>query len=308
MNEEIQPEIIATSSEIIFQQDKAMIDTQISTAKAYPRNMMQAQNNAISIVTNDMETAKACIYALPRGGKTISGPSVHMAKIIAQFWGNMRAETKVIEIGQTQITSQAVCFDLENNLAIKVEVKRSIMSKKGRFNDDMITVTGNAANAIALRNAIYAVVPKNVVDKVFNAAKSKITGDISDEQKLIAKRTQVINLLKDTYNVTEEEILASIGKASVNHINADDILNLIGFGQSIKDGDSTVDEIFRPTNAKNGTTREEEEVKRLNEWIDTAKDLTKLKEANGPVYKTGNTELIAKFEAKLKELGGELQA
>lgn len=308
MNEEMQPQIITSPSEVIVQQDRAMIDSQVATAKQYPRNMMQAQNNAIAIVTNDLETAKTCIYALPRGGKTISGPSVHMAKIIAQFWGNMRAETKVIDIGQSQITSQAVCFDLENNLAIKVEVKRSIMSKKGRFNDDMITVTGNAANAIALRNAIYAVVPKSIVDKVFNAAKAKITGDISDEQKLIAKRTQVVDLLKDTYKVTEEEILASIGKASINHINGDDILNLIGFGQSIKDGDSTIDEVFRPTKAKNGKTKEEEEVERLNGWIDTSTTLEKLKEANGPIYKTGNTELIAKFEAKVKEMGGEIKA
>ena len=125
------------STDIVYQQDKAQIDMQISTAKAYPRNITRSVENAIAIVTMDKQTASTCSYSLPRGGKTISGPSVHLAKILAQSWGNLRVEAKVVSIDRTQITSQAVAFDLENNLAIKVEVKRSIMSRKGRFNEDM---------------------------------------------------------------------------------------------------------------------------------------------------------------------------
>ena len=136
---------------VIYSQDKAAIDTQIATAKVYPRNVQRAISNSVAIVTLDSETASTCTYSLPRGGKPITGPTVHLAKILAQNWGNLRVEAKVVSIEKTQITSQAVAFDLENNLAIKVEVKRSIVGKNGRFNDDMITVTGNASNAIALQ-------------------------------------------------------------------------------------------------------------------------------------------------------------
>jgi hypothetical protein len=237
--------VIPVSADVIFQQDRALIDTQVATAKQYPRNMSRATENAIFIVTLDKETAATCTYSVPRGGKAITGPSVHMAKILAQQWGNMRVEAKVVNIDEKQITSQAICFDLETNLAIKVEVKRSIIGNRGRFNDDMITVTGNAANSIAMRNAILAVIPRSVVDKVYKAAQSTIIGDISDETKLIARRKQLVDQLKDTYNVTEVEILGAVGKAAVTHLTAEDLVTLIGVGTAIKDGDTDVDRAFR---------------------------------------------------------------
>lgn len=248
-------EIEQVSPEVIYQQDKAQIDVQISTAKAYPRNIKRAVDNAVALVSMNQETAQSCGYALPRGGKSISGPSVHLAKILAQHWGNMRVEAKVVSIDNRQITSQAVAFDLENNLAIKVEVKRSIMTKTGKMSDDMITVTGNAANSIALRNAVFSVIPKGVVDEVYNASKRTITGDLSDKQALLKKRKAVFDTFKDDYGVTEKEILEVIGKASITNITADDLVIIIGYGQAIRDGDSTVEQTFRnKTNAK--TTKE----------------------------------------------------
>jgi hypothetical protein len=232
---------------VIYNQDKAVIDTQISTAKAYPRNLKKAVENAIFVVTMDAETASTCTYSLPRAGKVITGPTVHLAKILAQQWGNLRVEAKVVSIEQKQITSQAIAFDLENNLAIKVEVKRSIMTKTGRMNEDMITVTGNAANAIAMRNAILSVIPRAVVDKIYNEARHKITGDLSDETKLIAKRKKVFDGFINTYGLTEKEVLSAIGKAAVEHVGQDEIVVLIGIAQAIKDGDTTVDQAFRPT-------------------------------------------------------------
>lgn len=231
---------------VIYNQDKATIDVQISTAKAYPRNVKRSVENSIAIVTIDSETAATCTYSLPRGGKPITGPTVHLAKILAQNWGNLRCEAKVVEIGSKQITSQAIAFDLENNLAIKVEVKRSILDKTGkRFSEDMVTVTGNAANAIALRNAILSVIPKAIVDKVYNEAKHTITGDLSDKTKLIAKRKKVMDGFIETYSLTEKDVLSAIGKAAVEHITQDDLVVLIGIGQAIKDGDTTVAEAFK---------------------------------------------------------------
>lgn len=254
--------------EIIYQQDRAAIDVQISTAKAYPRNISRAIANAIAIVTMDKETAATCTYSVPRAGKAITGPSVHLAKILAQVWGNLRVEAKVVMIDGNQVTSEAVCFDLENNLAIKTQVKRSIVGKTGRFSDDMITVTGNAANSIALRNAVLSVVPRSVVDKVYNSAKHTITGDISDETKLIAKRKQVVDALKDTYNLKEEEIYSAVGKQAISHLTSDDLVVLIGIGTAIKDGDTTVDQAFRAKNTNTETISIEALQSLLEEKLD----------------------------------------
>ncbi len=266
---------ITESSDVqtIYQQDKAMVDVQITTAKAYPRNIKRACENAIAIVTMDTATASTCTYSVPRGGKAITGPSVHLAKILAQVWGNMRCEAKVISHDGKHVTSQAIAFDLENNLAIKVEVKRSIMTKAGRMNDDMIVVTGNAANSIALRNAILSVIPRAVVDRIYEEAKKTITGDISDGTKLLKRRKQVFDGLKDTYSISEQEILSSVGKAAIDHITGDDLVVIIGVAQAIKDGDTTVDAAFKSGKKTEPKPKEETEDDRIKKMLGDCKTI-----------------------------------
>jgi len=257
-------EIQQVNTEVLYQQDKAQVDIQISTAKQFPRNITRAVQNSVALVTMDQKTAATCTYSVPRGGKAITGPSVHLAKIIAQNWGNLRIESRVIDIDSKHVTSQGICWDLENNIAIKTEVKRSITTRSGRMNDDMITVTGNAGNSIALRNAIFAVIPRSVVDKVYGEACMMITGDVSDETKLIKRRKQVFDAMKDLFTVTEAEILSVVGKASINHITSDDLVVLIGVGQAIKDGDTTVDMAFKRNVAVN-VDQKKKDLKAANE-------------------------------------------
>lgn len=227
--------------------ERANVDSQVATAKQYPRNIRRSIDNSIVMATMDNETAQSCGYALPRGGKPITGPSVHLAKIIVSNWGNMRTEAKVVQITDKQIISRGTAWDLETNVASAFEVRRSIVDKKGnRFSDDMITVTGNAANSIAYRNAVFSVVPKAVIDKVYKAAQKCITGDLSDNEKLLKRRTDAINYFNDEWGITEEEVVKLCGKQTVNQIKADEIALLLGMVQSLKDGDTTVDELMKP--------------------------------------------------------------
>lgn len=227
--------------------ERANVDSQVATAKQYPRSIKRCVDNSIVMATMDAETAQSCGYALPRGGKPITGPSVHLAKIIVSNWGNMRTEAKVVQITDKQIISRGTCWDLEANVASAFEVRRSIVGKNGqRFSDDMITVTGNAANSIAYRNAVFAVVPKAVVEKVYKAAQKLITGDLSDEEKLIKRRKGAIDFLNDEYGITEEETIKLCGKQTINQIKANEISLLLGIVQSLKDGDTTVEELMKP--------------------------------------------------------------
>ena len=225
--------------------ERANVDVQVSTAKMYPRDLTRVKNNSMALVTMDRETAQSCSYALPRGGKPITGPSVHLARILAQQFGNLRAEAKVVEITDKHVVSRATAWDLESNYAVAFEVRRSITGKHGRYSDDMITVTGNAANAIAYRNAVLAIIPKGVSDAAYKAAQQLITGDLSDETKLIARRKKAIDFFKDEYSITEKEVVKMLGKQTVNQIKADEIAILLSTGQALKDGDTTVEELMK---------------------------------------------------------------
>lgn len=227
--------------------ERANVDSQVATAKQYPRNVTRSINNSIAMATMDENTAQSCGYALPRGNKPITGPSVHLAKLIVSNWGNMRTEAKVVQITDKQVVSRGTCWDLENNVASAFEVRRSIVGSSGkRYSDDMITVTGNAANAIAYRNAVFSVIPKAVIDKVYQAAQHCITGDLSDNDKLIATRKKCIDYFKDEYGITEEEVIMICGKQTVNQIKAEQIVLLRGIIQSLRDGDTTVEELMKP--------------------------------------------------------------
>ena len=186
------------SSEAVMAQEKAAIDIQISTARAYPRNLSEFLQKVETYAGLDTETAEDCFYALKRGRgdeqKVIDGLSVRFAEIIASCWGNLRVQTRIIGIDEKMITAQGVCHDLESNVAISAEVKRRITDKEGRrFSDDMIVVTGNAASAIAFRNAVLKVVPKAVTKNIVEKVKQISLGKEMDVE---TARTNAIEYFK----------------------------------------------------------------------------------------------------------------
>jgi len=237
--------------------EKANVDVQVSTAKMYPRNISRIRTNSIALVTMDKETAQSCSYALPRGGKPITGPSVHLARILAQQYGNMRAEARVVEITDKQIVSRATAWDLESNYAVAFEVRRSIVGRNGRYNDDMITVTGNAANAIAYRNAVLAIIPKGIMEAAYKAAQDLITGDLSDDTKLVARRKKALDFFNDEYAITEAEVLKMLGKQTIQQIKAEQIALMLSTQQALKDGDTTVDELMKDIRTNHEPTIQE---------------------------------------------------
>lgn len=223
------------------------LDTQIATAKAYPRNVADFMDQAIALVTRNQEIAESCIYCLTRKGKDgkneIKGPSVRLAEIAASCWGNIHAASRLIENDGKFITAQAVCWDLEKNVKISSDVKRRITTSEGfTYSDDMQVVTGNAACAIALRNAILKVVPKAFVDEIYEAAVKAAVGD----QKTFESRRQEIFARLNKMGIENQRIFDFFKKKSIAEFDRDDVIDLIGVGTSIKEGRLSIDKAFMP--------------------------------------------------------------
>lgn len=277
----------------------AQYESQVDIAKRYPRDLTRAINNSIAIVTMDKETAETCNYSLPRAGKKISGASVHLARIIVQQYGNLRVESRVTNSDRTQVYAESVCFDLETNVAVKSTTSKGIIYKHGgRYNEDMIVVTGKAAAAIAFRNAVFSVIPKSVIDKVYKAAMREITGDLSTEEKLIKRRKVAIDKFKSEYDVTEDEILKYLGLNTINQIKQDEIVTMLGMFNAIKDGEMTVDGMF------DRKKKSEDKPITSKEFDKLIKDLKNynisLKAANQKFKSSG---LSDDQKAKIKEVG-----
>jgi len=237
-------EIVKVEQMDIVKSDN-VFNSQVDIAKRHPRNIMRILDNAIATVSRNEKVASSCGYTLPRGGKQIRGASVHLARIIAQFYGNLRVQVVAGDIAAATVNAKAIAFDLESNYAVEAEVTRKITDKMGkRYNEDMINTTMQAAMAIAERNAITKVIPQAIVDEVYDAAMKKLTGDLSDEQKLIAKRKETIDYFLKMYSANETDVLTYLGKQTTAQITPDDIVTLRGIVQSLKDGDATAEIVF----------------------------------------------------------------
>lgn len=250
-------EVIQQNSDALSLITKAEIDMQISTAKAFPRSIKSFLDRAMSIATISESVAESCGYALSRGGKTIQGPSVRLAEIVASSYGNIRYGARVIHNDGKKITAQGICHDLESNTSTTIEVSRSILQhewKNGEktgnmitMNEDMQVITGNAACAIALRNAIFKVIPSALVDNIYEETKKLVAGTI---QTLPAKRDKAISVLRDM-GVKEEQICNVLEIKRIEDIDLEKLSILRGMVSAIKNGESTVKELFDPEPMEN---------------------------------------------------------
>lgn len=219
---------------------RSEVAMQLDSAHRWPRSPTKCLKDATSLATMSVEIAESCMYSVPRGGKMITGPSVRLAEMMASSWGNLHVGARVIEATATEVVAQSVCWDLEKNVRVTVEAQRSIVGKKGRFDDDMIRVTGMAAISIALRNAVFRVIPRAYVDAVYEIAKQCAVGDL---QTLVARRDGAFARYAKL-GVTPERMLARLGIAGVDDFTLMHLETLVGMYTSIKSGELSLDDAF----------------------------------------------------------------
>lgn len=223
--------------------NRSEIDIQVATAHRYPRKTSEFKARALALATLDEETAASMFYAVPRAGETIQGPSVRLAEIVGSCWGNLRYGARIVEEGQEFITAQGMCHDLETNNAASVEIRRRIVNRHGkRYNPDMIQVTGNAAISIALRQAIFKIVPFAFVKPIYEAAIQTAIG----KAETLGGRRRIAFEWFGKLGVTEERVLLVLNRADREDVTLKDLAVLTGLRTAIKDGDTTVDQAFPP--------------------------------------------------------------
>lgn len=232
---------------------KAETDSQIAQARRYPRDIQGFQSKCRTLATHDEAIAASCFYVIPRAGKMIEGPSVRLAEIALSCYGNCIALGDVSHDDGRFVFAVGMCRDLENNVAIRQTVRRRITNKDGRrFDDDMISVTANAAVSIALRNAILRIIPRAYVNPIMDECKKVAGGKAETMTKL---RQNVFEYIGKTFGVNEERILAAIKKRSRQELDKDDLTVLRGMITAIQDGDATVETVF-PKLTKEPTDKE----------------------------------------------------
>lgn len=238
----------ADSGEIDVSMDQlgvsaAEVNQQIATAKRYPRSLQRFRQTLLSQVTLSEPIAQSCLYALPRGGKKIEGPSIRFAEIAMGCWGNCRATARIVAETDNFIVAQGIFIDLERNVAVGIEVNRRIVDSKGkRYDLDMIGVTGAAASSIALRNAILRGIPRALFEEGYIAAKRTVAGTLATLQD---RRNRMLEAFAP-YNVTQQQILDVLGKQGLVEVGLEELVTLGGYLTAIQQEQSDPEDLFPP--------------------------------------------------------------
>lgn len=227
------------------------IDTQIATAKQYPRDPAAARERVRALVLASPAIAERCFYHLERESKkdgkknVIEGFSVRFAEFVVHSWGNLRVQTRVMENDGKKLTIQGVCHDLESNSAVQVEVNRRITTANGHtFSEDMQIVTANAGNAIAYRNAVFKTVPAALFVDILEEAKVLVRKSI--EQNL-ANRIMKMYSAFGSIGVTPAMIYEYLNVGGEEDITAANVQDMLGVFNAIEEGSTTVEETFGST-------------------------------------------------------------
>lgn len=235
-----QLEVLPPSASLAI--ETASINSQISTAKAYPRSLQSYKKRAIDMATLDEETAESCLYRRPvGGGKFAEGMSVRMSEIVGASYGNLRVQATLVEQTERFVRARGMAIDLESNYASSSEVVESTVKKDGTpYDERMRVVIAKAALSKARRDALFQVVPRALAKPVENAVRSLLMGDT----KTLEARRQAVVAWISKLGIDAARVYTALGVKGEADLGADQLETLTGLRTAIKDNEITLEEAF----------------------------------------------------------------
>jgi hypothetical protein len=257
-------------------------------AKSFPRNKALAYERVIATCSRE-DFAQSATYAFPRGGQTITGPSIRMAEELARAWGNIEFGIRELAEYENETEVEAYAWDIETNTRSK-QTFRSPHERHTRQGVTKLTdprdVYENNANlgARRMRSRILALIPPDVVDAALKQCRDTLAG--GGNKPLSEKIGGVVRGF-GKLGVTVKHIETKLGH-KVDEMLPDEYADLQAIFNSLKDGQSTPSDWFAVPKAQ-GASEAASEV------------MTKLSSKGGKGAKEPtDDELRAEAEARLK--------
>lgn len=224
-----------------MQEVKAMV----FMAKQFPRDLSQAYQRIMTACDRKL-LAENAVYQYPRGTEKVVGPSIRLAEVIAQNWGNI--DTGVIELEQKHGESVAMAYawDLETNVReTKIfTVKHERHTKKGvqKLTDprDIYELVANMGSR-RRRACILGVIPGDIVDKAVQKCSQTLRGNTSEP--LADRLNEVLAAFDKNFKVSIEMIEVHFGY-KIGAFNEEDLVKLKRIGTSLRDGMSKREDYF----------------------------------------------------------------
>lgn len=211
------------------------IQGMVFMAKQYPRDTFYSWQR-IKEACSRRTLAEVASYEYPRGGEKVAGPSIRLAEVLAQCWGNVAYGVTELEQRAGESDCLAYAWDLETNVRAEktftVKHERKARGRITKLSDprDIYEMVANLG-ARRQRACILAVIPKDIVDAAVEECEKTLMGDnkepIADRLRKMLERFSELGITKEMIEKKQGYALTSFTEK--------DILSLGRIYNSIKD-------------------------------------------------------------------------
>jgi hypothetical protein len=216
-------------------------------AKRFPRDEITSLSKILKACRRPM-LAEQAQYSYPRGKSTVSGPSIRLAEVMAQNWGNV--DFGIVELSQDKKTRtsevMAYCWDLETNVrqVRKYWVAHERHTKHGTYPltdpRDIYEMVANQG-ARRLRACILGIIPKDIQEAAVQECDKTLSGD--NETPIEDRIRTMVNVFGKKFNVTQKMIEKRLGH-KVLSMSETELVEMKKVAQSIRDGMGSVEDFF----------------------------------------------------------------
>ncbi len=235
--EQIGQPATGAAAQMMVSRQAQEVQAAMVVAKRFPRDEVLAMDRILKACQRT-SLAAAAVYEYPRGGETVTGPSIRLAEALAQNWGNV--DFGVIELEQRTGESQVMAYawDLETNTrqskVFTVPHIRQTKSGSYPLKDprDIYEMVANQG-ARRMRACILGVIPGDVVDAAI--AQCDKTLKASNKLPLEERITNMCEAFQNDFQITADALEKYIGRKA-EAFSETDVIRLGKVYRSLKDG------------------------------------------------------------------------
>ena len=223
----------------------AEVQASMAIAKRFPRDEFAAYTRIMNACKRP-SLAENAAYAYPRGGTTVTGPSIRLAEVLANAWGNIDYGYREVGSGPGYTDVEAYAFDKESNSrscrTFRVSHIRSTKQGNKNLTDprDVYELVANQASR-RIRACILQIIPGDVTEEAMKACESTIKKSGGDAP--LVDRVRKMAAVFQEYGVTTEMLERRLGH-KLDATIEQELVQLRRIYTSIKDGAAKREEFF----------------------------------------------------------------
>lgn len=233
----------ANTGAVSVEQSRAIAEAQgqLILAKRFPRDLNAAYAELMEACKLPA-LASVAFYTLPRGKSSVTGPSIRLAEEIARVYGNFQYGHRELSRDDKKSEVEVYAWDMEKNNYSKrqITVMHVLDTREGpRKLRDQKDIDDKIANVASkqVRGRILALVPKWLSEAAIAACRETLAGK---SEIPVAERVRKMTQAFAKFGVTTKHLESFLGH-SLDTVDTDEIADLTGIFNAIKDGAKIAD-------------------------------------------------------------------